>query len=385
MAGVDEADFVKNDGTRIFVLSGEKLYAAKSWPAEQTAVQGTLKIEGWPREMFLDGADTAVVFSSVYHWYPLSNARGDACSSIDCGYYSSNTVKVTVVDVSDMTNLRVKHEYYLPGDYDSARKVGRSVRLVLSRWLQLPLRRAVVAAEPHRLERQDGTCEGFRRDHREQRAGDSLADARRVGAGGHAGAERPVDRTAARLQRLRQGERADSPGHGFGGDARPRLGSGAIGRNSIIAEPGEIYASAQNLYMATRHWWWWPAPGQNDTTYMHKFDISQPRRRRYVASGTVDGHIVDQFSMDENAAGYFRMATTIQTRVPDPANPSNWWGRPRPPTASSCSARTAGSLDVVGTSEELAPGRAGDVEPLHRATRASSSPSARSTRSSPST
>src|SRR5437763_9915163 len=31
--GVDEPDFVKNDGTRIFTLSGQKLLAAKSWPA----------------------------------------------------------------------------------------------------------------------------------------------------------------------------------------------------------------------------------------------------------------------------------------------------------------------------------------------------------------
>ena len=53
VAGVDEADFVKNDGTRIFALSGERLYASKSWPAEQTAVQGSVAIEGWPQEMFL--------------------------------------------------------------------------------------------------------------------------------------------------------------------------------------------------------------------------------------------------------------------------------------------------------------------------------------------
>jgi len=32
VAGVDEADFVKNDGTRIFALSGQTLYASRSWP-----------------------------------------------------------------------------------------------------------------------------------------------------------------------------------------------------------------------------------------------------------------------------------------------------------------------------------------------------------------
>ena len=34
VAGVDEADFVKNDGTRIFVLSGRNLFTATSWPPQ---------------------------------------------------------------------------------------------------------------------------------------------------------------------------------------------------------------------------------------------------------------------------------------------------------------------------------------------------------------
>src|SRR5207248_10159236 len=65
VAGVDEADFVKNDGTRIFVLSGHRLYAASSWPPQDLAVKGFLDIEGWPSEMFLDG-DRIAVFSSVW-------------------------------------------------------------------------------------------------------------------------------------------------------------------------------------------------------------------------------------------------------------------------------------------------------------------------------
>ena len=105
VAGVDEADFVKNDGTRIFALSANKLYLVKSWPAEDMSLQGGLQIEGWPQEMFIDGTDKAVVFSTVYRQYPMSQQFGVACDSLDCGYYYSNTVKVTEVDVSvDRTN-----------------------------------------------------------------------------------------------------------------------------------------------------------------------------------------------------------------------------------------------------------------------------------------
>ena len=54
VAGVDESDFVKNDGTRIFALSGQTLFAAKSWPPQDLALAGKLDLEGWPSSMFLD-------------------------------------------------------------------------------------------------------------------------------------------------------------------------------------------------------------------------------------------------------------------------------------------------------------------------------------------
>jgi uncharacterized secreted protein with C-terminal beta-propeller domain len=75
VAGVDEADFVKNDGTRIFVLSGQTLYVHRSWPAESLHAESSLKLEGWPREMFLREGKV-VVFSEVYEPRTLAGALG---------------------------------------------------------------------------------------------------------------------------------------------------------------------------------------------------------------------------------------------------------------------------------------------------------------------
>ena len=139
VAGVDEADFVKNDGTRIFVLSGNKLYSTLSWPASALALQGKLELEGHPREMFLDG-DTVVVFSGVYQSYPLDSGNGGgsaggAAPSADIAvgpsYGYTNATKVTVVDVSNLAQPVATRAYYLPGDYANSRRVGQSVRLVL--------------------------------------------------------------------------------------------------------------------------------------------------------------------------------------------------------------------------------------------------------------
>src|SRR2546425_6289396 len=65
VAGVDESDFVKNDGTRILVLSGRTLFTAASWPPQSLSIAGQLEIEGWPTTMFLEG-NQAVVFSSIW-------------------------------------------------------------------------------------------------------------------------------------------------------------------------------------------------------------------------------------------------------------------------------------------------------------------------------
>ncbi|MBL9037136.1 MAG: beta-propeller domain-containing protein, partial [Archangium sp.] len=355
VAGVDEADFVKNDGTRIFVLSGQKLHAARSWPAADTRVLGTLEIEGYPREMFLRGTSEAVVFSSIYRWYALSHAAGERCLGLDCGYYNANTVKVSVVDVSDMANLRVTHEYYLPGLYTSARLVGDSVRLVMNdgfhfpdgvRWYpeytptlwnnaaQLRASYDALIVENERLIRQQ-----------------TLAGWAPEGRAVINGVETALPQDCTSFSRV---------------NAPTRLGTvsvvtlnlanaGSLDRTSILAEPGEVYASAENLYIATRHWWWWPRPGQRDTTYLHQFDISHPDGAVYAGSGAVDGHIVDQFSMDE-WQGHFRVATTIQTRVPDTANPQNTWGRMETTNRVSVLRNVNGSLDVVGQSADLAQG-----------------------------
>src|SRR5262245_30095030 len=62
--GVDEADIVKADGTRLYVLHGQKFLIVNAWPAASLGVAGGLDIEGTPTEMFV-AAGKAVVFSTV--------------------------------------------------------------------------------------------------------------------------------------------------------------------------------------------------------------------------------------------------------------------------------------------------------------------------------
>ncbi|MBI3182843.1 MAG: beta-propeller domain-containing protein [Myxococcales bacterium] len=355
VAGVDEADFVKNDGTRIFVLSGQNLFLSRSWPASQLSLAGQLKIEGWPREMFLDEKDHVVIFSQVWEPYALDQrfAGASACSPMYCGYYYSNTVKMTVVDVSDLSLPKVTHEFYLPGSYSNSRRIGSSIRLVLSDQFLFP---ADVRWWPE-------YSEGLYEDKgRLSRAIDELMVENEKKIRAHALADwLPESRSLVGGTETKIGYDCSSF---YKTNAPTKLGlvtvatlnldrPEQVGRTSVVAESGEIYASTSSLYVANRHWWWWPQPGQTDATYIHKFDITNPDQAAYVASGQVDGHIVDQFSMDEDQNGYFRIATTIARRVNDPFNR---WGRLETTNLLQVLGEDSGSLKVVGKSPELAKG-----------------------------
>ena len=89
-------------------------------------------------------------------------------------------------------------------------------------------------------------------------------------------------------------------------------GSGA----GVLASGQTIYSSTDRFYVATTQWageeivdgdiavW-----SENYTTDIHAFSISPDEPATYVASGMVDGSLLNQFSMDEHD-GYLRIITT---------------------------------------------------------------------------
>ena len=92
----------------------------------------------------------------------------------------------------------------------------------------------------------------------------------------------------------------------------------------VLASGNTIYASSDNLYVATQSWqvWEWGRGRADDgepdhiKTQIHKFDISSANTTEYLASGEVAGYLLNQFSMDEHE-GLLRVASTTSP---------NWWG-----------------------------------------------------------
>ncbi len=300
LAGVDEPDIIKNDGTRLFVVSGRKLFATSTWPASELRTRGSVAIGGRPFEMFLEG-NRVVVFSHV-----IEQAFGvPAYCAQNPGYcerWYSNATQITWLDVSNLDALDVVWTQRVPGRYQSARRVGDALRLVSTDAMNALEIQTWVPWE-------------------QQQAATSLTQL-----------ERLHDQLAAsneRLLRLRTlsmwlpSEHALDCSAVWKTNASSRLGVTHITslslsdptsfvRQSLIASVDMLYQGDHSLYLAQRHWWWWTAQSQPDSTYVYKFDLAQPARVEFIAAGRVDGAPVNQFAFDEQR-GKLRVATTTTT------------------------------------------------------------------------
>lgn len=359
--GVDEADFVKTDGTRLFVLAGQKLYLHRSWPAASLRAESSLQLEGWPRQMFLHG-DRVVVFSSVYG--PASGqgqGKGDAldigCSPYGpCGYGGAPRTKVTTVDVSQLASPQVVGELFLPGAYDDARLAGGAARVVLREQFEWP---SGVRWYP---ESDDGSL--WKDTKRMEAALDALMvenerliRARSLSDWLQQPGWRRADGTVETWTRDCQGfHRTNAPTRlGFVTVASLDLDAPVVqapGLTTLVADTNLVYATATSLYLSARHWWWWEEAGQSDYSYVHKLALTQPHRAHYVASATVEGQPLNQFSFDEHE-GVLRVATTLTRRVKDPASR---WGRTETSSRVSTYGQQGDRLALLGQSAELAEG-----------------------------
>jgi hypothetical protein len=358
VAGVDEGDFMKSDGTRLLVLSGRTLFLARSWPPQDLALASSLEIEGWPTELHLDDGGRAVVLSMVPDAWtpkdapdPLGRIGIGACRADWGCFFGPGTTKLTVIDATDIASPKVLDEQYLPGRVRASRRIGGSIRVVLSDDVRWP---SGVRLWPDWSASQD-------KDQWSKLLDALEAENERIIRSA------PLESWLPRGKRkLRDGSTVDvahACGDFYLSSAPVRLGlvtvatldlsgGAAAGRTSILGEASQVYSSAQTLYVAEDHWWWWPKPGQRDVTYLHAFDLSDAGRARYTASGAVEGHPINQFALDE-FNGDLRVAALIARRVEEP---QNRWGRLELSNQVSVLRREGDQLVVLGKTAELAPG-----------------------------
>ena len=305
---VDEADFVKNDGSRAFVLHDRQLVKLDTWPPESTRIAWATPIEGYPMEMFLEG-DRVAVFSRV-NLSPALSRAGVPLRSLPCALARdvrcADGLKITVLDVGG-SDPAVLYELYLQSGYVSSRRVGSSVRVVSTGGLRGPvLTYYLDSYSPDRASLLRA-YERLRSRNADLIKSASLEDWLPPSLEVVGGRPRVLPPDCAFFH-------ASTAPTTLGLTTvtalnLSRLDAGAL-LTSLLSPADEVYASRQSLYVTMRHYWRPGVRAVQEHTYIHKFDTpSDSLRIRYVASGGVPGRILDQFSLSEDK-GSLRVATT---------------------------------------------------------------------------
>ena len=135
VAGVDEPDFVKNDGRYIYVISGTTLAIVDAYPTASASIVSKTMIEDTPKDLFID-SDRLVLFTVGTGDMDATTASDSAVPASQMKampYYYRSTTPVThaiFYDISDRAHPKVIKDYTIDGDYIDARLIGTSLYLV---------------------------------------------------------------------------------------------------------------------------------------------------------------------------------------------------------------------------------------------------------------
>ncbi len=322
-AGVDEPDIVKSDGDRILAVSDNRLFMIDI-TGDVPAITDRLDLpEGWDHELFFDG-DRAILFTNGGTYLgdpaPIDVTVGTVDAEaefadgeippIEPGLWAPAAL-VIEVDLSEPTDLRVASTLRIEGSYLSARRVGDTVRMALSTGpQQLPW---VFPQNPSGEERATETNRALIDETTladwtpgyelvvggDTRTGDVLACDR---------LNHPDEFSGFDVISVLDIDMTTGIANGFDP-------SNAVG---VLAGGNTIYSSLDRFYVATTKWVGQDdvvdgqvAPVWNDEfeTELHAFEFVPGAPARYLASGAVDGSLLNQFSLDEHE-GFLRVITT---------------------------------------------------------------------------
>lgn len=382
VAGVDEADLVKNDAEYIYIVADGKLQIIDAWPAAQAHTISSTEITGEPRKLYLNG-DIAVVYSAlelidsgVSDQFPGpfvivggggSGYSGDYEQECTYGYscdFSGDGRKllISTYDVSDRRAPVLLRETEFSGSYLNSRRIGDIVHTVVT------FPEIAVPGLAYWPEELVGCWYDTEFPFTEEQVREMFAAISEQNA--TAIDQATITDFLPGIKDTRYVNGVPSPEEGLlnscdnfylsqAGDGRGFLALvsfdmsqlAELNATTILGKPGAVYASHQALYVAVRHYssmmdrWYFEDPGVNrEATTIHKFAL-QPSsiQTAYAGSGVARGRILNQFSLDEHE-GYLRIATS-NGHVPAPDVYS----------ILSVLAEQEGELVVVGMVDNIAP------------------------------
>lgn len=325
--GVDEPDVVKTDGERVFALKNNDFYyVTPTRNGMGGKVVANITLPSFASEMLFYG-DYVVVISQVFDSLPVEPfpivpvpqplplaSRQQIRSFSGPIFRSTQYVAMYKLRIVG-TSVKLVQTLRIPGFYVSARLVGNTVRVVSS----YDGSNSIRFTFPNLNVTDKQATEANKRIIRRQRLSTWLPFYKSTGS------DCKKYPSLCRRRRISSCGRIYAPkefsGFGILTVSTMRLSIRPLSPRgtSIVADGNTVYANTMSMYVATTRY-------QNDVigpllngpsfkTSFHRFALSG-RNVQYVASGEVDGSVLNQFSMHE-FEGTFFIATT---------EGAPWWG-----------------------------------------------------------
>lgn len=287
-AGVDEADLVKTDGKRLYVVTDATLRVFDvEGPAAPPRQIAKLQLPGGGHQLLLRGTKL-LVLATGQDGPGLPDPRPSAPTASEIAPApTAAKVLLTEVDVTDPAKPTIARTMELEGRLAGARLTGAAARIVVASTPQ-----PIYAPSPPALER----------------AAKRTTTRRFL----------PATTIKSRITK-RTFRRSVVPCDDV---RRPRAFSGLdlltvltvdlehglmnVHRDAIMAGVQDVYASPTSLVVASRRF---GAPESGGVTELHRFDATAEPRTVYQGTGTVPGFVLNQFALSEHE-GALRVATT---------------------------------------------------------------------------
>ena len=325
VASVDEADYVKNDGNNIFVLSSDGLHVIDAWPAAETHEIAHVILPGTPRRLFLLD-NRLVVYTRVQTGGTTGSAGASNPSDQGCTYgYScrfSSEGGHTLIQVFDVTTPATPAElvrYEMSGGYVDSRRIGSYVYTVVhdSGATQVSgLSYSLQATGYDDLQAKYAQLLAQNSAKIDSSSDDFFLPWTSTTMPGGSAAFTTSCLYALATQYSQGGSFVSVNTFNLTTLDKPT-------RTVLASNAGYVYASPTSLYMAVDRSYeqnyssggsYYYATYQATDSFVHKFNLNGTDTK-YVGSVTLPGHILNQFAMDENN-GVLRVAST-KGWVPD--------------------------------------------------------------------
>lgn len=285
VSGVDEADIVKTDGEYLYVIRDYNVYIVKANPPAKLNIESVIDLNDrdfYPSDLYIKDNKLVVIGSSYQSFYKTTGIQGSRMIAPD--YYPvSNLTAVYIYDVSDKAEPKQVRHISFEGSMVSTRRIDEKLYLIMNqnvRWFK---------GDPKPVPLAEDVLPSYQDSENEDKT-NAVTDCQDVIVIPHIPrpeyiitAVIPVDGSASQIE-----------------------------RKVVLGSAENIYASLENLYIATTDYqynWNYSDSGSNEKTNLYRFTYTDDGLS-FKAVGSVPGRVLNQFSMDEYNK-HFRIATTV--------------------------------------------------------------------------